>query len=398
MPKKYPKYWICPNCESINPYTLKICEVCGKDIPIELLPPTIEYFNSSATKVNENDKVVLSWSIINAKYVFLNGKRVAASGNLEIVAKDRFIIKASNANGSAERCILINIIHNPIIISCKVASLKPLKGVPCDIKWESKYVEKVRIGKDFYPANGKYTFTPKKNESVRVYFIGNNGKEIYRSVKIELPPINIINLTVKKPNIWKREKGKVSWSSENVSHVMIEGEKYNPNDTFIPPKSGYITLEFIGNNGLIEKRTIYVIVKNKGCLKIFLIISIFMSILIGSVWLNNSEIKIEKAKPVYTSSKKTAEQVQKNKKTQVSSQNPKNNQPEKMNNKNNYNESQNNEVKSKKKNIKDDENKTNNNVINSSENNKNIEEQERIKKQEEIEREFKAAEMDEYFE
>ena len=240
------------------------------DFELVPLPPSILTFVTDKDVINENDKVKVSWTTSHATKVYLNNNLVPEDGSSEIVARKNINLKATNTYDSVERNIVLKIKQNPVIISCSIVTILPsncwaamfsarlVMGLPCEIEWESKYVKVVRIRGKSYKPKGKLLIYPQDDEMVVLEFIGTNGTKISKTLYVSLPPININYIIITKSNFLKGKKAKVTWCSDYVSYVMIGEKRFNANDTYVPSKTGYFTLNFFGHNGKMLTKTIWV--------------------------------------------------------------------------------------------------------------------------------------------
>lgn len=226
MPSPKQKLWLCQNCETLNPLSSLSCEVCGDDIPCEFRPPFIKTFKSSSKVINSDENLTISWSTVNAKYVSLNGVRVAANGNKEILATENIILKASNPNGRVEKNIKIKVLYNFELLEFALSDEQILYGNQCLVKWKARNLKRVIFnGKDL-KTDSAITLKPKKSSSYSIIFEGIDGSFIRKDFNIEVvypKPLILLN----KPEYGVIGKTiHISWNTENVSHAIVDGKRY----------------------------------------------------------------------------------------------------------------------------------------------------------------------------
>lgn len=226
MPSAKHKLWLCQNCETLNPLSSQSCEVCGDKMPREFRPPIIKTFKSSSKVINNDENLTISWSTENAKYVSLNGVRVAANGKKEILATETIILKASNPNGKVEKKIDVKVLYNLELLEFTISDEQVLYGNQCLVTWKARNLKRVVFNGRERKPDSSITLKPKKSRSYSVIFEGFDGVTIQKDFNLEVvypKPLILINM----PDYGEIGKTtQISWNTENVSHVIIDGKKY----------------------------------------------------------------------------------------------------------------------------------------------------------------------------
>ena len=198
----------------------------------EAIPPTILSFDSTVKEVNDNKRVILRWATKNAKYVFLNGTRVAANGSKKLPASDNYLLKASNEFGSTENSVRVNVLHPLEITYFNTNQTDLIYGTPCIVTWSGRNVSKILIDGEKYAIFSPLTFTPVESRSYIVIFEGLDGQVIKKNIDIDLTiPEPVLN--IEAPKYGKSGATvKIEWEMENVKSVQIGDLALSPNDTY----------------------------------------------------------------------------------------------------------------------------------------------------------------------
>ncbi len=198
----------------------------------EAIPPTILSFDSTVEEVDENERITLRWSTEGAKYIFLNGTRVAANGSKELPASDKYFLKASNEFGTTESIVRVNVLHPIEITSFEVNQTDLIYGTPCIVTWSGRNVSNILIDGEEYGILSPLTFTPLESRSHIVTFEGFDGQVIEKSIDIDItfpePVYNIETPKYGKPGAMV----KIEWEMENVKRVQIGDCEFSPNGSF----------------------------------------------------------------------------------------------------------------------------------------------------------------------
>ncbi len=198
----------------------------------EAIPPTILSFHSTAEEVVDNEQVILRWSTKNAKYIFLNGIRVAANGSKELPALDSYVLKASNEFGATESTVRVNVLHPIEITYFEVIQTDLIYGTPCIVAWSGRNVCNILIEGKEYGILSPLTFSPIESRTYVVTFEGFDGQVIEKSIDIDItfpePVFNIETSKYGQPGTMV----KIEWEMEYVKSVKIGDFEVSPNGAF----------------------------------------------------------------------------------------------------------------------------------------------------------------------
>lgn len=113
-------YWICPNCETENPLSLKQCEVCNAINP-NCPKDAIVHFTTDKEYVFPTIPFTVHWDTQFAKEIKLNGKKVAAKGELcvsdGVETNTTYTLSVMDDFGTKEQSITIKMLPIPRIES-----------------------------------------------------------------------------------------------------------------------------------------------------------------------------------------------------------------------------------------------------------------------------------------
>ncbi len=198
----------------------------------ESIPPTILSFDATVGEVNDNERVTLRWSTEDAKYIFLNGIRVAANGSKELPASDNYHLKASNEFGTTESTVRVNVLHPVEITYFEAIQTDLIYGTPCIVTWSGRNVSNILIDGEEYGIFSPLAFSPVESRTYVVTFKGFDGHVIEKSIDINItfpePVFNIETSKYGKPGAMV----KIEWEMENVKSVKIGDVEFSPNGSF----------------------------------------------------------------------------------------------------------------------------------------------------------------------
>lgn len=200
-----------------------------EDIPI---PPVIRSFMVlESPPIYQGDNINLQWQVDDALHVFINDEEQSASrltkGQLS-VGENRFVLKASNADGTSINEIRVEVYPKPkFIVNCSATILREGRNEEVIFNWRISDAIKLSLHHDNtieeLPLEGSISFSPNEDTTFDFAAEGIEGGRVFHHIiPIILRKAANIQFTASRLFSYPNLPIRISWDVENASSVSID--------------------------------------------------------------------------------------------------------------------------------------------------------------------------------
>ncbi|MGQ9628141.1 MAG: hypothetical protein ACUVV0_14715 [Anaerolineae bacterium] len=201
------------------------------------LPPTIASFTADRQAIFDGEKARLSWQVMDASEVFLDGKPVAAQGTKEVMPTQtrNYTLLARNAYGESQNILTIVVNPGPPTILEFNASRDAItEGESVILTWKVSNAEGgVYLNGEDVSAFYLKSVSPSKTQSYTLLVRNVLGQEAQKALTVAVNPRlpSIRRFEADRQVISQGETANLSWEIEGAERGRLypEGKEVLPN-------------------------------------------------------------------------------------------------------------------------------------------------------------------------
>ncbi len=208
--------------------------------------PSIALFVASSTLVRAGGETVLTWAVVDADRVDIDGvaMALAAKGTRRVTVEQTttFTLRAFNAHGMSMVAVTVAVAPpgSPVVRSFSVEPGSVRRGRTARLSWQTDGASSVRIAPGLgegLPASGSITINPSETTTYELTASG-AGQEAKATVSVAvlLPAPRVSELNATPPTFVPGEPVIISWTTAEASRVTMEP------DVGAQPVSGSVTV------------------------------------------------------------------------------------------------------------------------------------------------------------
>lgn len=200
-----------------------------EDIPI---PPVIRSFKVlESPPIYQGDNINLQWQVDDALHVYINDEEQSSSrltkGQLS-VGENSFVLKASNADGTSNSEINVEVFPTPKFnVNCSATILREGQNENVVFNWKISDAIKLSLRHDNtfeeLPLEGCISFSPDEDTAFDFAAEGIEGGRIFHHIiPIKIRKAANIKFTASRMFSYPNLPIRISWEVENASFVSID--------------------------------------------------------------------------------------------------------------------------------------------------------------------------------